>query len=142
MDFEAEDEELIKEFKITVRRNLKGYPLAAALSNKQREEIRDKVINACKKVLGNQIKIVKVDEEIEEPKPKKQSGFAAGFYSTGGFGTGYGNWRQKQELKELREKMCKDENGNMLNRGKYIGRTYIESKDQTVKVFVHDIDHV
>lgn len=33
-NFDKEDESLIQEFKISVRRNLSGFPLAAALSNK------------------------------------------------------------------------------------------------------------
>ena len=50
--YDKEDDDLVKEVSITVRRNLEGYPLAAHLTNKERIEIRDKINEACKQFTG------------------------------------------------------------------------------------------
>lgn len=69
-DFEKDDDELVKSIKIVVRRNLENYPLAPAMLTKHRNEVRDKIINVCKKFQGPLKTSVYKNDEFNKPTPK------------------------------------------------------------------------
>jgi creatine kinase/arginine kinase len=52
-EFTAEDAAMVNSTRIRVGRNLKGYPLGPGVSREQRNEIMDKVVEACGKFEGD-----------------------------------------------------------------------------------------
>merc|ERR1712228_964998 len=48
-EFSAEDSAMVNSTRIRVGRNLAGYPLGPGVSKDQRNEIMDKVVEACGK---------------------------------------------------------------------------------------------
>merc|ERR1719326_1055500 len=52
-EFSEEDAAMVNSTRIRVGRNLKGYPLGPGVSREQRNEIMDKVVEACSKFEGD-----------------------------------------------------------------------------------------
>ena len=51
--FPPEDAAMIKSTRIRVGRNLDGYPLGPGITNEQRDEIMEKVVQACGSFTGD-----------------------------------------------------------------------------------------
>lgn len=53
-----------------MRRNLKEYPFTAAMTKEERVKVRDKIIYACKKFVGNlKTRCFKLDGGDKQKKP-------------------------------------------------------------------------